>query len=174
MTLTWVIFGIIFLFGFVVFRGAPYVPSQNKLINQAFTDLYKLSAKDMLVDIGSGDGRVLRQASNFGAMAVGYELNPILVIISKLLSFNDKKVSVRLVDFWLTGLPIDTTVVYVFSVNRDSEKVYKWIQNESNIKNKTMHLISFGFKIGNVEPVKTLGAYYLYRFNPLQSVKAQV
>src|SRR5680860_1758140 len=79
-------------FGAVVFRGAPYVPSQKFYINQALRELYPISNKDLLIDIGSGDGVVLREASKLGARAIGYEINPFLVIISRLLSRKDNRV----------------------------------------------------------------------------------
>ncbi|MGE5327872.1 MAG: hypothetical protein ACM3KH_00905, partial [Thiobacillus sp.] len=102
------------LFSFMVFFGAPYVPSRPSFIRQAFDELYSLSDKDVLVDIGSGDGSVLREASRRGSRAVGYEINPLLVILSKLISGKDKKVQVVLTDFWRSHLPKDTTVIYLF------------------------------------------------------------
>ena len=82
MILFWAIVIILCVFfGLVVFRGAPYVPSKKTYINQAFSDLYPLTDKDVLVDVGSGDGVVLRSATKFGALAIGYEINPILVIM---------------------------------------------------------------------------------------------
>ena len=51
---------IILTFGVVVFHGSPYVPSHVSHVRQSLTELYNLSDKDVLVDIGSGDGLVLR------------------------------------------------------------------------------------------------------------------
>src|SRR3990167_11438551 len=82
---------ILLVFGLVVFRGAPYVPTLRKNLEQGFRDVYPLSERDLLVDIGSGDGVVLRQAAKCGARAIGYELNPFLVVISKLLSRSEER-----------------------------------------------------------------------------------
>lgn len=174
MTWLWVVGVIIVLFGFVVFRGAPYVPSQKRYIRQAFKELYPLSPNDTLVDVGSGDGVVLRIASECGARAIGYELNPILVLISRFISRNDNKVSVRLADFWFTSLPDTTTVVYAFSVTRDAKKMAKKMQSETNRLQRTLHFISFGNTLTGLESDATLGAYNLYTFYPLQSTEAQV
>ena len=81
----WIFFALFMIFSLVVFRGSPYVPSQKKYIFEAFTKLYKISKNDLLIDIGSGDGIVLRQAARLGAKAIGFEINPILVLISKIL-----------------------------------------------------------------------------------------
>jgi SAM-dependent methyltransferase len=165
---------IVFVFGFVVFRGAPYIPSQKKYIKLAFHDLYKLTKNDVLVDIGSGDGVVLREASKIGARAIGFELNPILVFVSRFLSHSDKRVHVRLADFWLSHLPDDTTVVYIFSVGRDIKRIQKWMQKETTRIGHPISLISFGFAFKNTEINKITQPYYLYIFHPLHHVKPQV
>ena len=171
----WLFIAIIgIFFGLVVFRGAPYVPSLRTNIKQALRELYPLNSDDVLVDIGSGDGVVLREASITGARAIGYEINPFLVFISRFLSRNDSRVSVHLADFWLTNLPDDTTIVYVFSVKRDVYKIAKKLQKETNRLGRPLNLISFGFEIGDIKPVKNVGAYHLYQFHPLQPGKPQV
>jgi hypothetical protein len=171
----WIVLGVLTLsFGFVVFRGAPYVPSRKVYINQALTELYTLNEKDVLVDIGSGDGVVLREAAKMGARAVGFEINPILVVISRLLSRKYSQISVHLVDFWLTHVPDDTTVVYVFSVTRDAKKIIKWMQNEVDRLNRPIYLINFGSELSDIKAVKKVGAYHLYKFGSLQPAEAQV
>ena len=80
--MSWLLFAIlaiVILVGFSAFTGAPYVPSHRRDVARAFRELYSLDANDVLVDIGSGDGVVLRQASQRGARAVGYEIHPLLV-----------------------------------------------------------------------------------------------
>lgn len=171
----WLILIIIILFGLVVFRGSPYVPSHKADVIQSLTELYKINKNDTLIDIGSGDGAILRQAIKLGAKrAVGYEINPLLVLISKFLSRKYKKVNIILSDFWFISLPKDTTVIYVFSVTRDIKNIVKLIQKETNKLNKSMYLISYGNNIEGLQSIKSVGAYYLYIFKPLQSDKAQV
>jgi hypothetical protein len=164
---------IIFLaFGWVVFRGAPYVPSQNKYIRRALDELYPLGKTDTLVDVGSGDGVVLRRASERGARAVGYELNPILVWVSRLLSRRDSKVKVVLADFWRTDLPDDTTVVYAFLVTRDVKKMTMKMQGETNRLGRDLCFITYGNVLPGIEPVGKLDAYLLYTFHPLHEQEA--
>jgi SAM-dependent methyltransferase len=170
----WIVSILVVLFGFVVFRGAPYVPSQKKYIRQAFTELYPLSKKDVLVDVGSGDGVVLRVASTYGARVIGYELNPLLVLVSRLLSRNDKKVTVVLSDFWLTPLPEATTVVYAFSVSRDIKNLDKKMQKEANRLRHPLRFVIFGNAVAGRKADKMVGAYRLYTFYPLQATEAQV
>lgn len=165
----WLIYAgaiLILIFGFVVVRGAPYVPSHRRFARRAINDLYKVTAKDVLVDIGSGDGIILRMASSQGARAVGYEINPILVVISKMLSLGDAKVAIKLADFWLVGLPPETTVVYAFAVTRDMEKIGQKMQQAADQLGKPLRLITYGAKVTSKKPLRELDAHTLYMFEP--------
>jgi SAM-dependent methyltransferase len=165
---------VVLMFGFVVFRGSPYVPSKKADVKKALNQLYPLASSDLLVDIGSGDGLVLREAARIGARAVGYEINPILVFISRFLSYKNKDIRVIFADFWLSQLPNDTTVVYVFSATRDMKKIISKLQNETNRLEKDINVISYGSQFKGLEASKKVGAYNLYVLKPLQSTKAQV
>ncbi len=172
MWVLWALGLIILIFGFVVFRGAPYVPSHRRQVERAFDTLYPLGHKDVVVDVGSGDGIILRLASKRGAKAIGYELNPILVLLSQFLSRGDTRVRVRLADFWLTRLPDTTTLVYGFMVSRDIEKMAEKMQQEANRLHRPLYFMCYGAPITSHPRLKQLGAHHLYRFDPLQVNKA--
>jgi hypothetical protein len=165
---------IVLIFGVVVFRGSPYVQSHKSQVKQAFYELYKMEKSDLLVDIGSGDGLILRQAASTGARAVGFEINPILVLISRLISRKYGNIQIRFADFWLSKLPPETTVVYAFSVTRDIRRVILKIQDHSNQYNKPIYIISYGNELKGLKLLKNVGAHFLYLVEPLQSDKAQV
>jgi len=170
----WLFFGMVMVFGFVVVRGAPYVPSQRRHIRKAFTELYQLSSRDVLVDVGSGDGVVLRVASRFGARGVGYELNPVLVWVSFFLSIGYKNIVTVLADFWRVPLPDDTTVVYVFMVSRMERRMERKIQQEANRLGRSLAVIAYGIPFKKRQPHKTLDAYFLYHFSPADALQAKV
>ena len=174
MWLFWLVAAIVILFGFVVFRGAPYVPSKKGDIKRAFDELYPIGKHDLVVDIGSGDGVVLRQAAIRGASAVGYELNPLLVLISRWFSRNQPNVKIHLADFWSAKLPNATTVVYTFGESRDITKMANKVARESKRLGKPLMFISYAFEVPHQTPVKKIGAHYLYRFDPLHTPEAQV
>ena len=161
--LFWVGMGLLCFFGFMAFTGAPYVPSKRREIREAFTTLYSLSDKDVLVDIGAGDGIVLREASRVGAKAIGFEINPALVVLAKWLSRKEKNVSVRLANFWHTPLPDDTTVVYVFGDGRDIGNIYRRVQAEASRLERHLMLVSYGFDIKGVSAAGRYRAYFLYK-----------
>lgn len=163
----WILVGFLLIFMLVVFRGAPYVPSRKSDIKQAFKDIYELGENDLLVDIGSGDGVVLRIASGLGAKALGYELNPVLVLVSKLLSINDSRVHVRWRDFWFTEFPEETTIVYTFGESHHIKKMAKKVKSEASRLGKRIYFLSYGFEVPGEKCRKKSGPYFLYEFGPL-------
>ena len=164
---------VVIFFGAVVFIGAPYVPSQRKYVKRAFESLYKVGPKDILVDVGSGDGVVLRIAAAYGAKAIGYEINPFLVLLSRLLAGRNQNVKTHWANFWQVELPADTTVVYAFAVSRDGRKLARKMQREANRLNKGLVLLCHGSPL-DLKPTQTFDAYYRYQFNPLHPDKSQV
>lgn len=61
-----------------VFTGAPYVPTDRALVERML-DLARVGVDTTLIDLGSGDGRIVIAAAKRGARGVGYEINPLLV-----------------------------------------------------------------------------------------------
>lgn len=167
----WIFAVITITLGFVVFFGAPYVPTKRREIRVAFRKLYPVSSHDVVVDLGSGDGVVLREAARCGAKAVGYELNPIFVFISRWLSRGKNRVEVHAGNMWRVRLPENTTVVYAFVVTRDAGKLLRKMQQEANRLRRPLKLICYGIQLPKKVPVKKIGAHFLYDFIPLQPPK---
>ena len=79
----WLILTVIVVpFAFVLLYGAPYLPTRKAQANRAL-DLLKLKEGDIFVDLGSGDGAVLIEAAKRGLVCYGYELNPLVWLVSK-------------------------------------------------------------------------------------------
>jgi len=61
------------------YTDVPYVPTPAKVVD-AMLDLAEIKPADVLVDLGSGDGRiVIAAAKRFGIRATGVEIDPELV-----------------------------------------------------------------------------------------------
>lgn len=117
---------LILLFGLVVFFGAPYLPTFKKQIETAL-DLLDLQPGQTMLELGSGDGRVLRAAAIRGLNAIGYELNPILVVISKLRCWPYRgKVRVIWANYWLQKWP-QAEGIFVFLLPKYMNKLDKKI-----------------------------------------------
>lgn len=152
---------------FVVFFGAPYVPTLKKDILD-IQQVRKLKKSDVFVDLGSGDGVVLRSVAPYCARAIGVELSPVLVLLSRLLNRSYPNTEVKLANIWSVELPPDTTVVYTFFNGKFMERIQRKLQAHVNTHGKTIDMITFGFDVKGKKPIKTARAMFLYRFTPLQ------
>ena len=164
----WFIFGAIiiilaFMFLVTAFTGAPYVPSSASELEEAFTKLYKLGKKDFLIDLGSGDGVVLKAAHIHGAKALDVEINPILVLLTKIRLRKYDNISVVCRNFFTMDFPAETTVVYAFGDSRDIKKIAKLIQKQAARLGHPIYLISNAFEVKGLAIAKQHRAHYLYK-----------
>ena len=159
------VIAIVFLsFTFVILFGAPYLPTLKPRIDDAF-DLLKLKKGSTLLELGSGDGRVLKEAAKRGYNAVGIEYNPLLVVYSKIATFSYRKqVAVRWGNFWTTPPP-DTDAVFVFLLDRYMAKLDNLLQISYK---KPVTLVSFAFKIPGKTIHKQKRGLYLYKYPSLK------
>lgn len=162
---------VVLFFGLFAFTGAPYVPSKKKDLEDLFKNLYPLKETDFVIDLGSGDGAVLKAVSKHGAKGLGVELNPLLVLISKIRLRNDKNIRFVCDSMYKIEFPKETTCVYLFGDDRDFGKIEKKIQQEANRLNKKLVLLSYGFDSKSRKATKAHGAYFLYEFKPEKNSK---
>lgn len=151
--------------GFVTFFGAPYVPTLKKQVKDIMA-IKPLNEFDVFVDIGSGDGVVLRAAAEKGAHAVGYELGPWQWLLSKYLCRKFVNITIYFGSFWRKELPPNTTVVYTFLNGKYMPKLEKKLQAHVDVHKKQISFITYGFTIEGRKPQKTQGPMFLYVFKP--------
>ncbi|MGD8252429.1 MAG: class I SAM-dependent methyltransferase [Desulfobacterales bacterium] len=96
-------------------RGALFVSSSKRRISIALSAIHP-SKDGLLVDLGCGDGRILRHArKHYGIRAVGYEVNPIAWAKAKCLTAFDNGISIRFQDFRRADLSTaDIVAFYLF------------------------------------------------------------
>ena len=160
-----ILFGIIaltvMLFGFVILFGAPYLPTLKRQQETAL-DLLDLEPGQTLVELGSGDGRMLRAAAKRGVNAIGFELNPVLVLVSRVVTWRYRHlISVKTRNYWKEMLP-PCEGVYVFLLDRYMKKLDKKITQE---KHNSLRLVSYAFKIPGKKPVTEKKGMYLYDYS---------
>ena len=96
-----------------VTQGALYVSTSRAKIS-AFINAVPMTADQMLVDLGCGDGRVLREAQKrYGVRTVGYEINPLAYLKARIFSFGSNKIKIRRQNFWKADLS-DADVVFCY------------------------------------------------------------
>lgn len=152
---------IFLLYAFVIFFGAPYLPTIKKRIVDIII-ISNLKRGQTMLELGSGDGRVLLEMAKRGIYCIGYELNPILVVYSRIKLWPYRKYAkVIWGNYWQAELP-KTDVIFVFLLQRYMEKLNKKIvQNyPSGVK-----LVSFAFKIDSKVDDGELNGMYLYKYN---------
>jgi SAM-dependent methyltransferase len=156
-----ILFVVVFLcFVFVVLYGAPFLPTLKPQVAQAL-DLIDLKPGQTLLELGSGDGRILNEAANRGINAIGYEINPLLVVYSLWITRKNRKlVKVRMRNYWKIELP-KADGIFVFLLTQYMDKLDKKIINEKNGKVK---LVSFAFEIPNKKAEKLVNGLYLYKY----------
>src|ERR1700741_1759257 len=63
-------------------KDVVWVPTPQVVVDKML-DLAKVTPKDFVMDLGSGDGRTVITAAKRGATAMGIEYNPDMVELSK-------------------------------------------------------------------------------------------
>jgi hypothetical protein len=63
-------------------KDVVWVPSPEQLV-QKMLDMAKVTPQDVVMDLGSGDGRTVIMAAKRGATAIGVEYNPDMVTLSR-------------------------------------------------------------------------------------------
>jgi hypothetical protein len=151
----------ILLFGFVVFFGAPYLPTLSKQ-KKAALELLDMEPGQTLLELGSGDGTMLLEAAKKGLHVIGYELNPLLVVISYLRTFKYRKhVDINWSNYWWHTWP-RTDAIFVFLLDKYMKKLDKKIIQ--NYPGKTVKLVSVAFKIPDREIAQEKDGVYLYEY----------
>ncbi|HUY53231.1 MAG TPA: hypothetical protein VMV24_01495 [Candidatus Dormibacteraeota bacterium] len=111
--LIYIVLALILIFGFVILFGAPFLPTLIKQIDPIF-ELLDLQEGQTLIELGSGDGRILYEAGKRGLNAIGFELNPILVVYSMVKTWRyRKKVKIIWGNYWKEKWP-ETDGIFVF------------------------------------------------------------
>lgn len=99
---------------------SPWSPwwRTSKKIAKIMCKLAKISNKDIIYDLGSGDGQALLTASRIGARGVGIEIDPFRVWYSKIFfKLNGKSNQIKVVrkNFFDVDLS-DATVIFAYLV----------------------------------------------------------
>lgn len=146
-------------FAIAGFSGAVWVPTFSKdlaLIHK------RLDLKDgtNVYEFGCGDARFLRMASHRGAVAVGYEINPIMAVIAKILSYR-KNVSVKVGDAWSKSFS-SADVVFVFIMPEYMERFGEKMKSE--LKPGTV-LVTYAYAIPQMEHYLHEGNAYFYKMS---------
>jgi SAM-dependent methyltransferase len=103
--------------------GAPFVPTKNAPAD-AMIRLAEIHTGDVVYDLGSGNGKLLLLAAKKGAKAIGYEINPILVLLSNL-----RGGRTRWKNFWGADIR-DADVIFIYLLPWKMDRLAEKIRRE--------------------------------------------
>jgi cyclopropane fatty-acyl-phospholipid synthase-like methyltransferase len=150
---------IFFILPFLV--GAPYEGIKEKPLNQMIK-VTNPKKSDIAVDLGSGDGRIVIAFAKKGIKAIGFEINPFLVIYSrrkiKKLKLEDKA-KIFWKNFWHAEFK-EYSIITTFQYFTVSKKLEEKINNECK---KGTKIVSHYWKFPNLKIKKQVEKIYLYK-----------
>ena len=136
---------------YAMYKAAPFVPMSKKNV-QAMIDMAELKIGDVLMDLGSGDGRILECASPLVNKAIGIEINPILYLWSKLRLKKLKNVKIIREDLWKTDLnEVDVLTLYFIPPKMDqlAEKIKREMKPGSKVMSYAFQFHDWQYKEKN-------------------------
>lgn len=135
-----------------VTEGALYV-STSKIRIDAFLNEIKLKPDDLLIDIGCGDGRVLRKTNKlYKNPCIGLDMNPLANIKARILSVGYKNVNILYENFFKFDLS-QADVVFCYLFPDVMKKLSDKMKNELK---KGAVVVSCNFELPGFTPDKIL------------------
>lgn len=142
--------------------GAPFVPSTRQTA-EAMIKLAQLKKGMRIYDLGSGEGRLLKLAAKAGAQAIGFEINPFLVLFTKIRFYFSpyrKLIKVHWSNFWKADFS-DADVVFVYLLPWRMEKLEQFLKRELKPGTK---VISNSFIFPNLKKITEDRKSHVYVF----------
>lgn len=152
--------GFIVLLIFSLATGGPYSPSANWKIAELLK-LIKSKRIKKAADLGSGDGRIVIALAKAGIEAHGYEINPLLVLVSRLRIKRlglEQKAFIHCRNLWQVNLrSFDLVTIYLLPhvMPPLGSKLKKELRPKSLI-------ITHLFKLSDTKPIKERDQLYVY------------
>jgi len=152
-----------------LFGEAPWVATKPETVKWII-DLVNVKAGVRAADIGSGDGRLVIALALAGAEAHGYEINPFLVLLSKLNISQaglTGKAFIHRKSFWDEDLS-KFDIVTVYGIPKTMERLEEKLKRELGTDAR---IISNIYTFPTWSPSKKEDSVYLYERRMISSVK---
>src|SRR3989344_510063 len=154
-----ILMGVFFAIDF--FLDLPYVGTKRQKID-TIIKLSKIKKNQTVIDLGSGDGRLLFASAQKGAYAIGYELNPFLVLISRFhaqLKGLTENVMIHRQNMWKADLKV-ADIIFVYSLKKSIKKFEDFVYKNARPGTRVVvNLHPFLDK----KPLKEKDGIYLYK-----------
>lgn len=149
---------IFFMYALSIFIGVPFLPTHKKQALKMM-EFAQLKPGMTAIDLGSGAGRLLFLAAQSGATAVGYELNPFLVLWTRFAARCKKLfVVVRCKSIYAADVA-GADVVFAFLFPKPMQKLRDKLFSEMKPGAK---IISYVFPIPGKTPTISAEGIFVY------------
>nr|MBI5455433.1 50S ribosomal protein L11 methyltransferase [Candidatus Levybacteria bacterium] len=143
-----IILFLLFMLSMVWPPDSPWAPwwRTNKKTAKAICKIAKINSKDVIYDLGCGDGEALLQAAKFGASGIGIEIDPLRVLIANLRVIKNNfqnKITIKKSNFFNEDLS-KASVIIVYLVPKTLEKLLPKFKKELK---KGTRIISYKYEI---------------------------
>lgn len=142
------------------FTGGPFVPTPGRLVEEIIASS-KIKKGDTFVDLGAGDGRLLIAAAKRGARAIGWEINPLLVVWARL-RIVLAGVSGKTAIYWNDYRRVDltpATIVFLYGIPGHMKAIEQKLKKELRQGTRVISY-RFSFPDSEVRKKTTSGLYY--------------
>lgn len=148
--------------------GAPYAPTRMPVVDKAF-DQIGLGKEDVLVDLGAGDGKILLAAIKRDARAYGFELSPIMWLVTAIRLLGKRSATVKFGNFYHRDIS-DATIVFSFLMPQSMPRVKEYLARQKLPRGR--YLLVYMFPFQDVPPRQVIraprcGAIYVYDLKQL-------
>lgn len=149
-------------------RGALFIPTPS-IRTKTFLDALPMNSKELFLDLGCGDGRVLREARRrYGVRAMGFEVNLLAYLAAKVGNFRLKGVQIRWKNFWEVDLSrADVVFCYLFPdvMERLAKKLEAELRPGSKVVSSNFPLPRWRpFQVVHPQSGRHRDPIYIYRF----------
>jgi len=135
-----------------VTQGALFTSTASLRI-ESFLDAVPMNREELFVDLGCGDGRVLRETRRrYGVKAKGFEVNILAYCVARALSFRMKGVDIMWKDFWYVSLE-DAGVVFCYLFPDVMKRLAAKLEAELR---QGARVVSCNFSIPGWRPIATV------------------
>lgn len=166
-----------FFFAIDAFLDLPYVATDRRKI-ETIINLANIKRGETVIDLGSGDGRLLFAAARRGAKAIGFEVNPFLVAITRIKARlsnlhprgevkaaprlhpgGGPEVIVKRQNLWKADLK-KADVIFVYGRRKTMQKFQDFVYQ--NAKKGTRVVVNTN-PFSNKKPLKSANGIFLYK-----------
>lgn len=143
-----------------VFLDLPYVATKKNKV-PTIISLAGIKKGETVVDLGSGDGRLLYESAQLGAHAIGYEINPFLIaltILRRNLKGLSNEILVKRQNLWKADLKI-ADIIFVYGRKKTMKRFQDFVYKNST---KGTRVVVNTNPFPDKKPIKTKDKTFLY------------